>query len=199
MNVAIENTFSCPVDDKLISRFHGQWSDTGGYETQVYAYMKTFRFTGSPALYIECEVRMCHGRCPVSVNHLRLLRISIEHRSHCGDSSCEDCTWRPTTQTNKGTHTQRITIEMEFYYCSAAIETMTFLKQCVYFIFHHFSFIVWPMRLMFIISIYRCNTKCNLYFLFLSSFGFFFSMLLLFLQSVIFCRVIRVIGVILNR
>lgn len=28
--------------------------------------MKTFRFTGSPALYIECDVRMCHGRCPVS-------------------------------------------------------------------------------------------------------------------------------------
>lgn len=56
----------CPVDDKLISRFRGTWSDTGVYETQVYAYMKTFRFTGSPALYIECDVRMCHGRCPVS-------------------------------------------------------------------------------------------------------------------------------------
>lgn len=57
---------SCPVDDKLISRFRGSWSDSSGYETQVYAYMKTFRFTGSPALYIECDVRMCHGRCPVS-------------------------------------------------------------------------------------------------------------------------------------
>lgn len=55
----------CPVDDKLISRFRGSWSDTGVFETQVYAYMKTFRFTGSPALYIECDVRMCHGRCPV--------------------------------------------------------------------------------------------------------------------------------------
>lgn len=56
----------CPVDDKLISRFRGSWSDAGVFETQVYAYMKTFRFTGSPALYIECDVRMCHGRCPVS-------------------------------------------------------------------------------------------------------------------------------------
>jgi hypothetical protein len=54
------------VDDKLISRFRGSWSDSGIFETQVYAYMKTFRFTGSPALYIECDVRMCHGRCPVS-------------------------------------------------------------------------------------------------------------------------------------
>lgn len=57
--------FSCPVDDKLISRFRGSWSETGVFETQVFAYMKTFRFTGSPALYIECDVRMCHGRCPV--------------------------------------------------------------------------------------------------------------------------------------
>lgn len=57
----------CPVDDKLISRFRGSWSETGVYETQVFAYMKTFRFTGSPALYIECDVRMCHGRCPVSI------------------------------------------------------------------------------------------------------------------------------------
>lgn len=58
---------SCPVDDKLISRFRGSWSESGVYETQVFAYMKTFRFTGSPALYIECDVRMCHGRCPVSI------------------------------------------------------------------------------------------------------------------------------------
>jgi hypothetical protein len=58
--------YRCPVDDKLISRFRGSWSESGVFETQVFAYMKTFRFTGSPALYIECDVRMCHGRCPVS-------------------------------------------------------------------------------------------------------------------------------------
>lgn len=63
----------CPVDDKLISRFRGSWSDSGVYETQVYAYMKTFRFTGSPALYIECDVRMCHGRCPVSTCSLAFM------------------------------------------------------------------------------------------------------------------------------
>lgn len=63
--IQLIDEYGCPVDDKLISRFRGTWSDTGVYETQVYAYMKTFRFTGSPALYIECDVRMCHGRCPV--------------------------------------------------------------------------------------------------------------------------------------
>lgn len=63
----------CPVDDKLISRFRGSWSDSGVFETQVYAYMKTFRFTGSPALYIECDVRMCHGRCPVGDHKPRFI------------------------------------------------------------------------------------------------------------------------------
>ncbi len=66
----------CPVDDKLISRFRGSWSETGVFETQVFAYMKTFRFTGSPALYIECDVRMCHGRCPV--NNITPINIDID-------------------------------------------------------------------------------------------------------------------------
>lgn len=63
--IQLIDEYGCPVDDKLISRFRGSWSESGIYETQVFAYMKTFRFTGSPALYIECDVRMCHGRCPV--------------------------------------------------------------------------------------------------------------------------------------
>ena len=57
----------CPLDEKLISRFQGTWGMTGEmYDTLVYAHMKTFRFTGTPALYIECDIRMCHGKCPVS-------------------------------------------------------------------------------------------------------------------------------------
>ncbi|KAF7991711.1 hypothetical protein HCN44_010512 [Aphidius gifuensis] len=63
--------YGCPVDDKLISKFRGSWSESGLFETQVFAYMKTFRFTGSPALYIECDVRMCHGRCPSQPCHWR--------------------------------------------------------------------------------------------------------------------------------
>jgi hypothetical protein len=56
----------CPVDDKLISKFQGTWGMTNNmYDTLIYAHMKTFRFTGTPALYIECDIRMCHGKCPV--------------------------------------------------------------------------------------------------------------------------------------
>lgn len=71
--IQLIDQYGCPVDDKLISRFRGSWSESGLFETQVFAYMKTFRFTGSPALYIECDVRMCHGRCPV----LQLDTVSI--------------------------------------------------------------------------------------------------------------------------
>ncbi|KAK5648690.1 hypothetical protein RI129_003582 [Pyrocoelia pectoralis] len=79
--IQLIDEYGCPVDDKLISRFRGSWSDTGIFETQVFAYMKTFRFTGSPALYIECDVRMCHGRCPSQPCHWRNLNKSISKRS----------------------------------------------------------------------------------------------------------------------
>ncbi|KAG8258583.1 hypothetical protein J6590_027674 [Homalodisca vitripennis] len=69
--IQLIDQYGCPVDDKLISRFRGSWSESGVFETQVFAYMKTFRFTGSPALYIECDVRMCHGRCPSQPCHWR--------------------------------------------------------------------------------------------------------------------------------
>ena len=56
----------CPQDDKIMSKFQGTWGMDGSvYQTVVYAHMKTFRFTGTPALYVECDIRMCHGRCPV--------------------------------------------------------------------------------------------------------------------------------------
>ena len=61
----------CPVDTKLISKFQGSWGMSNSmYETVVFAHMKTFRFTGTPALYIECDIRMCHGKCPVSTHFL---------------------------------------------------------------------------------------------------------------------------------
>ncbi|XP_041981640.1 uncharacterized protein LOC121735039 [Aricia agestis] len=78
--IKLIDEFGCPVDDKLISRFRGSWSEAGVFETQVYAYMKTFRFTGSPALYIECDVRMCHGRCPSQPCHWRNMK-SVRRRS----------------------------------------------------------------------------------------------------------------------
>ncbi|KAA0199153.1 hypothetical protein HAZT_HAZT000081 [Hyalella azteca] len=67
------------LDEKLISHFEGTRSDDGHFETQVYAFMKTFRFTGSPALYIECDVRMCHGECPPQPCHWK--RNSRDRRS----------------------------------------------------------------------------------------------------------------------
>ncbi|XP_048483452.1 uncharacterized protein LOC105390322 [Plutella xylostella] len=78
--IQLIDDLGCPVDDKLISRFRGSWSETGVFETQVFAYMKTFRFTGSPALYIECDVRMCHGRCPSQPCHWRNMK-SVRKRS----------------------------------------------------------------------------------------------------------------------
>ncbi|GBP72005.1 hypothetical protein EVAR_38685_1 [Eumeta japonica] len=78
--IQLIDELGCPVDDKLISRFRGSWSEAGVFETQVFAYMKTFRFTGSPALYIECDVRMCHGRCPSQPCHWRNMK-SVKRRS----------------------------------------------------------------------------------------------------------------------
>ena len=50
----------------MISKFQGTLAQRDSmYETVIYAHMKTFRFTGTPALYIECDIRMCHGSCPV--------------------------------------------------------------------------------------------------------------------------------------
>ena len=64
----------------------GTWSEASSmYETVIYAHMKTFRFTGTPALYIECDVRMCHGKCPVSSNlqFLRKLRMILDETRQC--------------------------------------------------------------------------------------------------------------------
>lgn len=83
--IQLIDDLGCPVDDKLISRFRGSWSESGVFETQVYAYMKTFRFTGSPALYIECDVRMCHGRCPTQPCHWRNLK-SVSKREISNDT-----------------------------------------------------------------------------------------------------------------
>ncbi|CAG9762143.1 unnamed protein product [Ceutorhynchus assimilis] len=84
--IQLIDEYGCPVDDKLISRFRGSWSESGVFETQVFAYMKTFRFTGSPALYIECDVRMCHGRCPSQPCHWRNVK-NVRKRSIEGSNS----------------------------------------------------------------------------------------------------------------
>ncbi|XP_071532451.1 uncharacterized protein [Panulirus ornatus] len=69
--IALIDHYGCPLDESLISHFEGARRTEGVFETQVYAFMKTFRFTGSPALYLECDVRMCHGDCPIQPCHWR--------------------------------------------------------------------------------------------------------------------------------
>lgn len=48
-----------------MSPFRGIRSGGGANHVGLYAYFKAFRFTSSPALYLECDVHMCHGTCPV--------------------------------------------------------------------------------------------------------------------------------------
>lgn len=81
--IALIDHYGCPLDESLISHFEGARRTEGVFETQVYAFMKTFRFTGSPALYLECDVRMCHGDCPIQPCHWRRKkkqRRSVHHQ-----------------------------------------------------------------------------------------------------------------------
>ncbi|XP_040073763.2 uncharacterized protein LOC8031182 [Ixodes scapularis] len=56
----------CTLQDKLLSAFRGSHSSRteGGQQVTLFAFLKAFRFTGSRALYVECDVHMCHGSCP---------------------------------------------------------------------------------------------------------------------------------------
>lgn len=39
----------------------------------LYSYLKAFRFTGSPVLYLECEIHMCQSACPPQMCYWRRL------------------------------------------------------------------------------------------------------------------------------
>ncbi|XP_077483732.1 uncharacterized protein LOC144093869 [Amblyomma americanum] len=56
----------CTLQERLLSAFRGSHSTRaeGGQEVALFAFLKAFRFTGSRALYIECDVHMCHSSCP---------------------------------------------------------------------------------------------------------------------------------------
>jgi hypothetical protein len=55
------------VNERFISPFRGTYNDNDLKHVTLYSYLKAFRFTGSPVLYLECEVHMCQSACPVSV------------------------------------------------------------------------------------------------------------------------------------
>lgn len=57
----------CVVNERFISPFRGTYSDNEFKHVTLYSYLKAFRFTGSPVLYLECEVHMCQSACPVSM------------------------------------------------------------------------------------------------------------------------------------
>lgn len=42
-------------------------------QVTLYAYLKAFRFTGSPVLYLECEIHMCQSACPPQMCYWRQL------------------------------------------------------------------------------------------------------------------------------
>lgn len=56
----------CVVNERFISPFRGTYNDNDLKHVTLYSYLKAFRFTGSPVLYLECEVHMCQSACPVS-------------------------------------------------------------------------------------------------------------------------------------
>ncbi|GFQ76252.1 ZP domain-containing protein [Trichonephila clavata] len=58
------DSHGCVIQDKLISPFRGSNNPERSQQVTLYSYLKAFRFTGSPALYLECDVHMCHGSCP---------------------------------------------------------------------------------------------------------------------------------------
>ncbi|GFT45471.1 ZP domain-containing protein [Nephila pilipes] len=58
------DSHGCVIQEKLISPFRGLSNPERSQQVTLYSYLKAFRFTGSPALYLECDVHMCHGSCP---------------------------------------------------------------------------------------------------------------------------------------
>ncbi|XP_015922364.1 cuticlin-5-like [Parasteatoda tepidariorum] len=63
----------CILKEQLMSPFRGVRSAGGTNHVALYAYFKAFRFTSSPALYLECDVHMCHGTCPAQRCHWKNL------------------------------------------------------------------------------------------------------------------------------
>ncbi|XP_054706685.1 uncharacterized protein LOC129216495 [Uloborus diversus] len=73
----------CISKEQLMSPFRGTKNGGTGSSNHValYAYFKAFRFTSSPALYIECDVHMCHGTCPAQRCHWKSLTKRSANRS----------------------------------------------------------------------------------------------------------------------
>lgn len=63
----------CVVNERFISPFRGTYNDNDMKHVTLYSYLKAFRFTGSPVLYLECEIHMCQSSCPPQMCYWRRL------------------------------------------------------------------------------------------------------------------------------
>lgn len=63
----------CVVNERFISPFRGSYNDNNLRHVTLYSYLKAFRFTGSPVLYLECEIHMCQSACPPQMCYWRRL------------------------------------------------------------------------------------------------------------------------------
>lgn len=79
---------SCVVNERFISPFRGTYNDNDLRHVTLYAYLKAFRFTGSPVLYLECEIHMCQTACPVSI--LPFLSLLLSHSLAVSNASEHD-------------------------------------------------------------------------------------------------------------
>lgn len=61
------------MNERFISPFRGTYNDQDMKQVTLYAYLKAFRFTGSPVLYLECEIHMCQSACPPQMCYWRQL------------------------------------------------------------------------------------------------------------------------------
>lgn len=68
----------CVVNERFISPFRGTYNDNDLRHVTLYAFLKAFRFTGSPVLYLECEIHMCQSACPVSVEIMNDIYYDME-------------------------------------------------------------------------------------------------------------------------
>lgn len=71
--MALIDQQGCVVNERFLSPFRGTFSGDDYKHVTLYSYLKAFRFTGSPVLYLECEIHMCQSSCPPQMCYWRRL------------------------------------------------------------------------------------------------------------------------------
>lgn len=92
----INKNISCVVNERFISPFRGTYNDQDLKQVTLYAYLKAFRFTGSPVLYLECEIHMCQSACPPQMCYWRQLSKRSADYSEFNITETGESLYRPT-------------------------------------------------------------------------------------------------------